>query len=69
MGLWTLRMMMLASDVIREDGTIGPIVAGGIMDQPAKTLAALRIIRGERARLAAEDRRRRENEARVQRGR
>jgi len=43
-----------------EDGTLRPLVDGGVYDQPSWEWAALRIARGEYGRLRAADRRKEE---------
>ena len=57
---WVIYIMVLYNDVCADDGTLRPVVAGGVFDQPAKIWAALRIARGEFARLRDQDRKKRE---------
>jgi hypothetical protein len=56
----TIRILALYSDVCGDDGTIRPLVEGGVYNQPAWEWTALRIARGEYGRLRAEDRRKEE---------
>ena len=58
----TIRILCLYADVCGEDGTMRPLVAGGVYDQPPWEWAALRIARGEYGRLRSEDLKKRERE-------
>jgi len=65
----TIRILGLFADVCGEDGTIRPLVAGGVYDQPSWEWAALRIARGEYGRLRSEDWKKQERKRNVSRRR
>jgi hypothetical protein len=65
----TIRLLGLYSDVCGEDGTLRPLVGGGVYQQPSWQWAALRIARGEYGRLRAADLEKQERKSRVGRGR
>ena len=46
-----VNLLALYADVAREDGTLAPVVDGGVWDQPSKVWMGLRIARGEYGRL------------------
>ena len=60
----TIRILGLYADVCGEDGTLGPLVAGGVYDQPAWEWAALRVARGAYGRLRNEDYKKEERKSR-----
>jgi len=68
-GTRTIRILGLFADVCGEDGTIRPLVAGGVYDQPSWEWTALRIARGEYGRLRSEDWKKQERKRNVSRRR
>ena len=44
-GSWVIDMVTIYNDLASEEGQLLPLVAGGLMDQPAREWQALRLIR------------------------
>jgi hypothetical protein len=53
---WVVHLVALYADVGREDGTLMPLVDGGVWDQPARLWLGLRMVRAEYGRLREQDR-------------